>query len=43
MFCIFVVGLVFQIPAPKVFWVGFWGPNISSQGVWKPRVVKYAG
>ena len=22
---------VFQIPPQKVFWVGFWGPNISSR------------
>ena len=33
-----VITLVFQIPAEKVFWVGFQGPNTSSQGVWKPRV-----
>ena len=31
--------LVFQMPAQKVFWVGFLDPNISSQSVWKPRDV----
>ena len=31
--------LVFQMPAQKVFWVGFLDPKISSQGVWKPRDV----
>ena len=30
--------VVFQIPAQKVFGVGFWGPNTYSHGVWKPRV-----
>ena len=35
--CSVFVPLVFQIPAGKVFLVGFSGP-ISSQGVWKPRV-----
>ena len=30
---------VFQMPAQKVFWVGFLDPNISSQRVWKPRDV----
>ena len=29
--------LVFQIPAEKALWLGFWGPITSSQGVWKPR------
>ena len=30
------IPIVFQIPAEKVFWVGFLGPNTSSQGIWKP-------
>ena len=34
----FFVTLLFQIPAKKVFWGGFWGPNTFSGGVWKPRV-----
>ena len=29
--------LIFQTAPEKVFLVGFWGPNISSPGVWKPR------
>ena len=28
--------LVFQIHTEKVFWVGFLGPDTSSQGAWKP-------
>ena len=32
------VSLVFQIPAEKAFWVGFWRPSTSSQGGWKPTV-----
>ena len=35
----FLVTLVFQMPGEHVFWVIFWGPNTSSQGVWKPRVM----
>ena len=31
-----IVYLVFQIPAEKVFGVGFLGLNTSSQGIWKP-------
>ena len=35
------VSLAFQIPAQNMFWVGFWGPNTSSQSVWKLKVYKY--
>ena len=35
-YIITTLALVFQILAQKFFWAGFWGSNISSQGVWKP-------